>query len=427
MPNAAACVRGWGRRKPNPGFRPDYSSGLAAGLYAVWLFNGASGNVFEYVHGHTGNLNGSISGVPGAFAGPAYNFSNGSSSYLEMNSAAAGLPTGDRTVLIWFKLQSILSGNRSITCAPVDDGGTDTPNYILASNQAGNTLTWGIDGAPGYTGEAQISGNVSSLVGSWHQAVVTLAGNTVTGYLDGLPITTTTRSSSTVTVGRVYIARYNANFAQYSNVTVDHQLIWSRALKADEVWQLYTRPFDFMTQPAPRRSTIYAVPAPPATWQPLNPRPAAPDLAEEEPWPRRPLSAAFLTSGTPLSGGWLPFRARPELPALEAPLLPGRTDSRDRQFPTALHPGFKVSKALVTLVPWSRDTDVVSRRHQQAISEIVNALQVAGELARVGNADWTLAYRSSNVNNWANLNPPTTITDALERIAACLAKLGRLP
>lgn len=82
------------------------------------------------------------------------------------------------------------------------------------------------------------------------------------------------------------------------------------------------------------------------------------------------------------------------------------------------------SLSTTPLVQYDPRTSTRSRRHQQLVSIILNSLIQRKELQLDGAVTWVLGYDAGNKLSWAGANPPATITDALDRLAALLKTLN---
>lgn len=90
-----------------------------------------------------------------------------------------------------------------------------------------------------------------------------------------------------------------------------------------------------------------------------------------------------------------------------------------------------VLDAYPTAVAWKvvhdeRAVNSQSRAHEQQVANILNNLVRKGQLLGT-TTDPALGYRSTNIQSWVSQTPPTTIEEALDRIAAALALLGQKP
>jgi hypothetical protein len=78
------------------------------------------------------------------------------------------------------------------------------------------------------------------------------------------------------------------------------------------------------------------------------------------------------------------------------------------------------------LIPWDHRAPVVSRRNQQMVAAILNALLMEGELVEVSQTETRLGYVPTTPANWQYVSP-ATLQEALDRIAAALGALGVQP
>lgn len=77
------------------------------------------------------------------------------------------------------------------------------------------------------------------------------------------------------------------------------------------------------------------------------------------------------------------------------------------------------------LVTWNPRADEQTRQHEQLVAKMLNSMILNGEIVRLENKDiWNLGYNASDQQSWAGSNPPNTLGEALDRIAALLKTLN---
>jgi hypothetical protein len=82
--------------------------------------------------------------------------------------------------------------------------------------------------------------NQTLTVGTWYHLAVTISGTTVTAYLNGASLGTTTSSGNGTGASgnETRLGSWIAN-SDYSSVYMDEVGIWSRALTSAEITQIY--------------------------------------------------------------------------------------------------------------------------------------------------------------------------------------------
>lgn len=198
------------------------TSGTCSGAAAI----DSSGN------GSTGTCVNSPTWTTGAIASDPINgamgFNSSSSQYVSLGTFT-GQGTYNRSYSAWFNITSLTPSKQRILSFPADDSGNDTPAVAIAVTQVGV-------GGPPYSGYISIS----PAINTWQHVVVTVNGNTVTCYLNGVLVGTANDSGSVVAANPIgYIGRYNASWGEYINGSVDDVRIYNRVLSASEVSQLY--------------------------------------------------------------------------------------------------------------------------------------------------------------------------------------------
>ena len=198
------------------------------------------GNYKSYISGSTtltdlsGNNNsGSIFNNPVFDSGSGGNirFFSGSTQYVETPSIA-GLGTSNRTFMCWFNVPTTPVGVAPrILTFPADNTSTDRP--AIAVTCYGNlTMEIGFGGTP-YDGYI----TRTFALNTWYHLAAIISGSTVTVYRN---MSLLGSASNTGLVGANpigQIARYNANYGQYSDAKVSMLAVYNRALSAEEILQ----------------------------------------------------------------------------------------------------------------------------------------------------------------------------------------------
>lgn len=224
----------WGLQKPPPGTPLLPWHPLCAGLLALWPMNEAGGNKVYDVSGHslTGTWQGTLGSQWGTGPHGAVGVFNGSNNAVLMPTSttlqwASGTP---RTLAGWARLDAagsypmILSG-----------GGTAASSELRCHSTA-RTPEFSEEGGGNATSATAVA------VGTWHHycgtGTPTLSSIYVDGVLQGtFALTASQQDSSAYAIG----SRSGSSLFWTGQIAMVG--IWSRALSAAEVQQLYTQPY----------------------------------------------------------------------------------------------------------------------------------------------------------------------------------------
>jgi Concanavalin A-like lectin/glucanases superfamily/Secretion system C-terminal sorting domain len=217
---------------------------FAQTLVASYPFNGnavdATGNV-----ANNGTVNGATLSTD-RFGNPnaAYNF-DGIDDFIE--GIADNLPSGDRTISLWFN-------------ADAGSIATNTPDvFSYGGGGCGSSLLMILNNVN--NGKYQVSGHCNSNLNEytysalpenkWYNWVVTVNGTTIKMYVDGLPVNTTTNfTTPTNVLGKDFyigtlinnngIGRFNPSGGYYFKGKIDDIKIYDGALSDAQVSDLYS-------------------------------------------------------------------------------------------------------------------------------------------------------------------------------------------
>lgn len=206
---------------------------LADNLVSYWKLDESSGNAADSVGSNTLTNNNSTAYATGKINN-GIDFESSSSNYLSITDAAqSGLDLGANfTISLWYKPESY-AANHYIIGKYVATG--NQRSYLL-SREAGNTLFY-----ISATGTSTITSLVCTPTftnGVWYYIVVTFNAGTLTMYVDGTSVgsssghSTPYNGTAEFTIGR-------ANGGDYTDGIIDEVGIWSRTLTSDEVTELY--------------------------------------------------------------------------------------------------------------------------------------------------------------------------------------------
>ena len=175
--------------------------------------------------------------------GPTFSSNNkgaivfdGTNDFISFGSFT-GLGTTNRSIEIWFAMDGWgVSGNKRIMTLSADDGGTDTPAYVIGHvGGVVGTISAGVGGTP-YNGYSNISTSIGT--GVWYNITTTIVANTtVSFYLNGVFVTSVNNTGAVGANPIIQLARYNANYGQHGNCRISSCRIYNRVLSASEVAQ----------------------------------------------------------------------------------------------------------------------------------------------------------------------------------------------
>ncbi|MBA4372566.1 MAG: hypothetical protein C0402_06850 [Thermodesulfovibrio sp.] len=196
-----------------------------SGLVSWW---GADNNLLDMMGTNNGTYVGVETYAQGS-VGKAFSF-DGSSQYVQVTSPAA-LPVGSaaRTVMLWFKTPSSLSGDSAL----IQYGTASDSNMfglIFSSNDTGKLYFYGHN--------ADLSGTTSIQPDTWYHGAVTYDSSVVRLYINGneeasAPIVlNTVLDINGLTIG------YRVGGAKWQGL-IDEPAIFNRALAVDEIAAIY--------------------------------------------------------------------------------------------------------------------------------------------------------------------------------------------
>ena len=252
MPNLASYQRGFGNRKPGPWARPDssYWTGKFAGC---WLFNEAGGPT---AHDISGNNN--TGSFVGASAWGTSGISLNGGTYINVPNSPS-LQLTNLTVGIRFFANSLPgSGNSFPQLIQKGTSSTIAANsYGLGANTSvGNKFELQLGNGTTFT---QVTAGTTFTTGKWYFLVGTVNGANAAIYTNGiLDGSTSSAVTPQIITAPLLIGAGTITPAFWFDGLVDFAFVLPFALNASQVFDLYQRPYEFITQPQPRAS--YSIP-----------------------------------------------------------------------------------------------------------------------------------------------------------------------
>lgn len=227
----------YGKKKPPPGAKLNWSHPLTNGLYACWLFNEQAGLTAHDSCGRGSNTVRIPSGVnyysyPGR-TGPCM------AAYLPTSTSRASLLTAITsgttfTIEAWVWPRTFTTTYEAILVEPGGSYGL----FLRATSQKMDFY---------YSGATHVSNSAVS-IGAWHHLVVSVDAGVLTFYLDGKP-DGTAGSAVSGSLGAIG----NDGNQERLDARIDLIRVWvGRALRQQEIRQLMSQPYAMFSRPKNR-------------------------------------------------------------------------------------------------------------------------------------------------------------------------------
>jgi len=209
--------------KPRQFRKPNLSHPLARGLVGYWLMNEGAGNkVFDLSgNGNTGSLVADTHFVPGKF-GLALDF-DGKGDYVALSNT---IPAQAGTIVAWIKV------DKEDNCSVAGIGGVSYSEALLIYDSFDRFYIG--DGDNTHVFWIYPDGTFNE----WRQVVAVCDGINAYGYIDGVSL-----GAGQAFANFTGIERLAGGYAYDFGGQIDHAMIFSRALSASEITQLYREPF----------------------------------------------------------------------------------------------------------------------------------------------------------------------------------------
>ncbi len=164
---------------------------------------------------------------------------DGSNDYVNVSNSSSLQISSDITLEAWIKLDN-LSGSK-IVIIKTDGGSAADMSYSLRVPSSGNVVRFAIGGGSGvdFDGEGSVSETIDSpslTSGIWYHVAGVRNGTTMTLYLNGKSVATSTISSNSISVnsGSLDIG-YFPSYGQYFDGQIDEVRIWNDARTEAEI------------------------------------------------------------------------------------------------------------------------------------------------------------------------------------------------
>ena len=220
------------------------------GLIAQWNFNETSGTTADNAEGTA-----ALDGILTSFASTASQdqapttgwttnnkrwgagslMFDGTNDYVDAGSNAALQTVGDFSVESWFKTSNIVNSG------PIASYGT-TSDWLYYFGTSAGFLTCKIYQANSGSGYLQATSGSITADGLWHHGVCTVSGNTVSVYIDGKIVATTSTTSGTRDVssaGTLTLGKFTNTTSLFLGGVLDSTRLYSRVLDASEIMSNY--------------------------------------------------------------------------------------------------------------------------------------------------------------------------------------------
>ena len=213
---------------------------LTDNLVDYWSFDSTdiSGTaVYDLSPGihNTGTLAGSPASITGHI-GQALHF-DGSSTYARVPTFV-GMPSSAMTLCTWLRT-SYTAGEQEIFSINRNPSNYSNEGIFKIAPTTGKVTFWDFNGSV-YGFPTTGSSNSSVTDGAWHQVCFTKNGTAGTYYIDGAANGTVTAAAN-VTYGNadIVVGKDYRDSVSYFNGDIDEVMVYSRALSAGEISQLY--------------------------------------------------------------------------------------------------------------------------------------------------------------------------------------------
>lgn len=214
---------------------------LTTNLSAYYKFDESSGNASDSSgNGYTLTNNGTTAYAAAKINnGADFGSTNTTKSFSIANDM--GITGTSITMACWVNITTAPASGDSLRFMYHGDSGTKVNEMILYKNNSGtleiyyNRLRAGIAN-DGFFYTKTLT------TGTWYHVAMTYDGSTITGYLNGVSVGTSSSSGNGTDAGYydgVKIGVNHAADADWMTGLIDEAGIWSRALTAEEVAQLY--------------------------------------------------------------------------------------------------------------------------------------------------------------------------------------------
>jgi hypothetical protein len=215
-------------------------AGLDTGLVSYYKLDESSGNADDAVGVNDLTNNNTVGYTTGKINNGADFGSANSSKFFSYDAGNMWNGTSG-SISCWVNVTTAPASGERQMIAVLGDSSSDTTIHINYKNESG-TLKLEFDRfkRPSDGSDPTVSADYTLTTGTWYFLTITYASNVIRGYVNGTQVGTATGAGgngSSLTTGN-RIGAWLGN-TEYFKGLVDEVGIWSRALSADEVEELY--------------------------------------------------------------------------------------------------------------------------------------------------------------------------------------------
>jgi Concanavalin A-like lectin/glucanases superfamily len=235
--------------KPPVGTQLDQGAPLARSLGCCLDFNEMAGPPHDASgNGNTGTINGGVTWAQNGNWGSCLSF-NGSTGYLSFPAASTGL-TGATSATFSIWCRPTQTGTQAILCGNLQNSPITGEWYLrYAATGAFNFRNYYNSGNASATSATTYSAN------TWYHVVGVSTPSTIYLYVDGAQAATATQTTSWTSVAGLTVGAVMGAVGNVAELFWQGQLdgfrVWSRALAASEIAQLYANYWQIYTPPLP--------------------------------------------------------------------------------------------------------------------------------------------------------------------------------
>ena len=212
---------------------------LTDNLRAYWNLDESSGNAADSSGNGYTLTNTNTVGYAAALINNGADFGTSNTNKRLVTTNDLGIDGGNISISGWIKLRTEISDGGFWSFLEQRGAATDV-NYRIDYMRSGSTYTLGANRARNGVSDHYVTTTGALGTSNWHHVVLTYDGTLrfyVNGSSVGTPLVTSGNGSGAVNDGFAIAA--TANGFLHASIYADEVGVWSRALTADEVTELY--------------------------------------------------------------------------------------------------------------------------------------------------------------------------------------------
>lgn len=214
---------------------------IADGIVSYWKLDESSGDAADSVGSNTLTNNNTVTYSAGKINNGA-DFGSSNTNKSLSTTATLGIDGGSITMAGWVKVAAQPPSNDNVRLFGHGNTSNKVAEQLLYRDVSG-TKRITFNRLRMNTANDEFSYDITLAVGTWYHIVFTYDGSTVRGYINGASVGSVASSgnggSATGYSSGVYVATSNGGGSNFLSGMIDEFGVWSRALSADEVSQLY--------------------------------------------------------------------------------------------------------------------------------------------------------------------------------------------